>query len=87
MSDKQITMTPVEVVEACNTLIEQRRGREAVDLYIAEDFVEHDPNVRGGNRDGFLQFLIDEGWTEPGGPEYTFVMDRVITNGEWVVTP
>lgn len=78
--------SPAEIVQACNDLIEQRRGHEAVEQFIADEFIEHDPQVKGGNKDGFLQFLIDEGWTEPGGPDYTFVMDRVISTGEYVVT-
>lgn len=86
MTHTQNNASPVEIVQACNDLIEQRRGREAVEKYIADDFIEHDPQVRGGDKAGFLQFLIEGGWTEPGGPEYTFVMDRVITSGEWVIT-
>ena len=79
-------MTPVEVVLALNDLIEQRRGLEAVDLYFADDFLEHDPNIAGGDKAGAERFLLDGGWTTPGGRAYGFHMDRIIASGEYVVT-
>lgn len=79
-------MTPTEVVMACNALIEQRRALEAVDKYIADDFIEHDPMIEGGDKAGFVKFLLDNGWNEPGGRDYKFYTDRVVAQGEWVVT-
>jgi predicted SnoaL-like aldol condensation-catalyzing enzyme len=79
-------MTPTEVVMACNALIEQRRALEAVEKYIADDFIEHDPMIESGDKAGFVKFLLDNGWNELGGPDYKFFTDRVVAQGEWVVT-
>jgi predicted SnoaL-like aldol condensation-catalyzing enzyme len=79
-------MTPTEVVLACNDLIEQHRALEAVDKYIADDFIEHDPMIEGGDKGGFVKFLVENGWNKPGGRDYKFFTDRVVAQGEYVVT-
>lgn len=86
MSEGAPHLTPTEVVLACNALIEQRRALEAAEKYIADDFIEHDPMIEGGDKAGFVKFLLDSGWNEPGGRDYTFFTDRVVASGEWVVT-
>lgn len=85
----QSEMTPTEVVLACCDLIMwKHRPVEACEKYIADDFIEHDPNIEGGDKAGFLKFLLDAGWDQeaPGGRKYNFFYDRIIASGEWVVT-
>ncbi len=79
-------LTPTEVVMQCNALIEQRRSLEAVERFIADDFIEHDPMIEMGDKAGFTRFLLDNGWNEPGGPDYKFFTDRIVASGEYVVT-
>lgn len=79
-------MTPEEIVNDCNRLIMGHRAMEAVEKYIAEDFIEHNPLVHGGNRDGFIRHLVEGGLTDPSRPHMTMHVDRVIASGNMVVT-
>ena len=79
-------MSPAEIVTECNRLIMENRALEAVEKYIAEDFIEHNPMVRGGNREGFIEHLHEAGFTEPGKPRMKMTVDRTIEAGDMVVT-
>jgi predicted SnoaL-like aldol condensation-catalyzing enzyme len=79
-------MTPQQIVEECNRLIMDHRAMEAIEKYIAEDFIEHSPIVRGGNRAGFIEHVKEAGFTDPSGPRMKMVVDRVIASGGMVVT-
>jgi predicted SnoaL-like aldol condensation-catalyzing enzyme len=79
-------MTPAQIIEDCNRLIMDNRAMEAVEKYVAEDFVEHNPIVRGGNREGFIEHLVQSGFTNPDNPKMEMVVDRVIEEGNMVVT-
>jgi predicted SnoaL-like aldol condensation-catalyzing enzyme len=79
-------MTPAEIVNECNRLIMDNRAMEAVERFIAEDFIEHNPIVRGGNREGFIEHLVEAGFTNPDNPRMNMVVDRVISEGDMVVT-
>ncbi len=79
-------MTPEEIVHECNRLIMDHRAMEAVDKYIADDFIEHNPIVRGGNREGFIEHLVEAGLTDPDRPRMKMVVDRTISSGNMVVT-
>lgn len=79
-------MTPEEIVNECNRLIMDHRAMEAVEKYIADDFIEHNPAIRGGNREGFIEHLVNSGLTDPDGPRMTMTVDRVISSGDMVVT-
>jgi predicted SnoaL-like aldol condensation-catalyzing enzyme len=62
------------------------RAMEAVERYIADDFIEHNPAVRGGNREGFIEHLVQSGFTNPDNPKMNMTVDRVIEQGNMVVT-
>lgn len=79
-------MTPAEIVDECNRLIMDNRALEAVERFIADDFIEHNPIVRGGNRAGFIEHLEQSGFTDPASPKMNMVVDRVISEGDMVVT-
>jgi len=80
------SMTPQQIVEDCNRLIMDHRALEAIDRYIAEDFIEHSPIVRGGNRAGFIEHVREAGFTDPSRPRMKMVVDRIIAAGNMVVT-
>ena len=79
-------MTPQEIVADCNRLIMDHRAMEAIEKYIAEDFIEHSPIVRDGNRAGFIEHVREAGFTDPSRPRMKMVVDRVIASGNMVVT-
>ena len=79
-------MTPAEIISDCNRLIMDNRAMEAVEKYVAEDFIEHNPIVRGGNREGFIEHLVAGGFTNPDNPKMDMVVDRVIEQDDMVVT-
>jgi predicted SnoaL-like aldol condensation-catalyzing enzyme len=79
-------MTPAQIIEDCNRLIMDNRAMEAVEKYVAEDFIEHNPIVRGGNREGFIEHLVAGGFTNPENPKMNMTVDRVIEQGDMVVT-
>ncbi|MBL8548774.1 MAG: nuclear transport factor 2 family protein [Hyphomonadaceae bacterium] len=56
----QATPSPIEVVNAFNKLgYEDRRLVEAIETYVAPDFIEHNPGVPGGGREGLLARVRD----------------------------
>jgi len=79
---------PLQVIEIFDELIMQHKAREAIDRFIAPAFIEHDPTVRGGNRDGLYEYMIREGWDEHHTPnrELVDIVDRRFSGGEFVVT-
>ena len=79
---------PLQVVEIFDELIMQHKAREAIDRFIAPDFIEHDPTVRGGGREGLYAYMVREGWDETDRPnrELVDVVDRRFASGEFVVT-
>ena len=79
---------PVKIVEAFDNMVMEHRAREAVMKYVAEDFIEHDPTVKGGNREGLLDYMVKAGWDEDSNPfpEMKDVVDRRFGSGEYVVT-
>ncbi|MBO9601116.1 MAG: nuclear transport factor 2 family protein [Novosphingobium sp.] len=79
-------MSPAQIIEDCNRLIMENRAMEAVEKYVAEDFIEHNPIVRGGNREGFIEHLVAGGFTNPDNPRMKMTVDRVIEQNEMVVT-
>jgi len=79
-------MTPEDIVNECNRLIMDHRALEAVEKYIAEDFIEHNPAVRGGDREGFIEHLVAAGLTDPARPRMKMTVDRVISSGDMVAT-
>ena len=79
---------PVKIVEAFDNTVMQHRAREAMEKYVSEDFIEHDPTVKGGNREGLLDYMVKAGWDEDSNPfpEMKDVVDRRFGSGEYVVT-
>jgi predicted SnoaL-like aldol condensation-catalyzing enzyme len=85
LADTPAQLSPKAVVTAFSHLIESHQALEGVDRYVASDFVEHDPAVAGGNRDGMIQYLKDHGWTQPSAVKSDIHIDRIIAAGEYVV--
>jgi len=79
-------MSPAEIVTECNRLIMSGQALEAVERFVAEDFIEHNPTVRGGNREGFIEHLEAAGLTNPDSPKMKMTVDRTIEAGDLVVT-
>jgi predicted SnoaL-like aldol condensation-catalyzing enzyme len=79
---------PLQVVEVFDELIMQHKAREAIDRFIAPHFIEHDPTVRGGGREGLYEYMVREGWDETQNPNHELVdvVDRRFGGGEYVVT-
>lgn len=79
---------PLQVVEVFDELIMQHKAREAIDRFIAPHFIEHDPTVRGGAREGLYEYMVREGWDETQNPnrELVDIVDRRFGGGEYVVT-
>jgi len=79
---------PLQVVEIFDELIMRHKAREAIDRFIALDFIEHDPTVRGGGREGLYEYMVREGWDETDRPnrELVDIVDRRFASGEFVVT-
>lgn len=71
---------PMEVVMSFDRLaIDERKPREAVMQYVAEDFVDHDPET-GGTRDGLLKLLEGQGRWAVG--EMKREVAHVLSNGD-----
>jgi len=81
-------MAPLDVVATFDALIMEHKAREAIDRFIAPDFIEHDPTVRGGGREGLYEYMVREGWDGSQNPnrELVDIVDRRFAAGEFVVT-
>ena len=79
---------PLEVIEILDELIMQHRPKEAIDRFISDDFIEHDPTVGGGGKQGLYEYMINEGWDMDNNPNTQMVdiVDRRFASGEYVVT-
>ena len=79
---------PVSVVENFDKTVMQHRASEAIMKYVSADFIEHDPTVKGGNRQGLFDYMVKAGWDEKSNPfpDMKDVVDRRFGSGEYVVT-
>lgn len=79
---------PLEVIEILDELIMQHRPKEAIDRFISDDFIEHDPTVKGGGKQGLYEYMVNEGWDMDNNPNTQMVdiVDRRFASGEYVVT-
>jgi predicted SnoaL-like aldol condensation-catalyzing enzyme len=79
---------PLEVIEILDELIMQHRPKEAIDRFISDDFIEHDPTVKGGGKQGLYEYMVKEGWDMDDNPNTQMVdiVDRRFASGEYVVT-
>src|SRR5947208_2394843 len=62
-------MSPRDVVDSFDNLILAHKPREAIERFIAPDFVEHDPLVAVDGREGLLRYMHDHGWESGGNTE------------------
>jgi predicted SnoaL-like aldol condensation-catalyzing enzyme len=85
VADTPAQLSPKAVVSAFSQLIENHQALDGVDRYVARDFIEHDPTVPGGNREGMIQYLKAQGWTQPSTVKSDIHIDRIIASGEYVV--
>lgn len=79
---------PLEVIEILDELIMQHKPKEAIERFISDDFIEHDPTVRGGGKQGLYEYMVNEGWDGDENPNTQLVdiVDRRFASGEYVVT-
>lgn len=78
------TLSPKAVVEAAMRLFEEMRGLEAIERYFSRDYIEHNPTIKGGGLDGFVQLLIHEGFTGPNDRGFEFHVHHVLSENDLV---
>ena len=72
------------VVQDICALFEQQRGMEAAERYFSPDYVEHNPEVPGGNLEGFKQVLVRERIDRPGLREVKLTVLKLFAEGDEV---
>jgi predicted SnoaL-like aldol condensation-catalyzing enzyme len=77
--------TPKQVVDAIDQAIMDHHPQEAIHKYFGADFIEHDPEVAGGNREGLVAYMTAHGWDPNGNHQIRDIIDRIIAQGPWVV--
>lgn len=71
------------VVKIC-ALFEQQRGMEAAERYFSPDYLEHNPDIPGGNLEGFKQVLVRERMDRPGLRDVRLKVLNVVAEGDHV---
>jgi len=74
--------TPRNVVAALCALFQEQRCMLAVERYFSPDYIEHNPDIPGGNLEGFKQLLVREGLDEPRGHPMKLDVLRIIADGD-----
>jgi predicted SnoaL-like aldol condensation-catalyzing enzyme len=84
---KPAIMSPLEVVQKFDGMVLDHRAKEAIDLLMSPDLIEHDPTVKGGSREGLYAYMLAEGWSESNpNQEQVDTVERRFASGEYVVT-
>jgi predicted SnoaL-like aldol condensation-catalyzing enzyme len=80
-------MSPKEIVETANRLMVAKRGNEAIRDYFSPDYIDHNHDTPGGNLEGLIQVLKEQGFTEeaPNNRALGLVVDHVISEGNYVL--
>lgn len=69
------------VLKICE-LFTQQHGMEAAERYFSPDYIEHNPEIPGGNLKGFKEVLVRERMDRPQGREVKLSVLRVIAEGD-----
>jgi predicted SnoaL-like aldol condensation-catalyzing enzyme len=77
-------LSPKAVVDDFSRMVESHQALAAIQKYVSEDYIEHDPSTEGGGRAGFIKFIEKTGWDKPGNQAVVH-RDREIASGELVV--
>jgi len=77
--------SPRAVVDDFSRMLESHHALEAIQKYVSEDYIEHDPATQGGDRAGLIKFIKDTGWDEPRNQGAIVHRDRTIASGELIV--
>lgn len=72
---------PKEVVAQICRLFAEHRGMEAVERYFSPDYIEHNPEIPGGNLDGFKDLLVRAGLDRPSGRKLEMKVLHTIAEG------
>ena len=72
---------PKEVVTQICRLFAEHRGMEAVERYFAPDYIEHNPEIPGGDLDGFKDLLVQAGLDVPSGRKLEMEVLHMIAEG------
>ncbi len=74
-------MPPKRVIEEVYRLFQEQRGMEAVERYFSPNYVEHNPDIPGGNLEGFKHVLVREGLDEPRGHPMEMDVLKIVADG------
>lgn len=77
-------LPPKAVVDDFSRMVESHHALAAIQKYVSEDYIEHDPSTEGGGRVGFISFIEKTGWDKPGNQAVVH-RDRTIASGDLVV--
>ena len=77
-------LAPKAVVDEFSRMVESHQALAAIQKYVSEDYIEHDPSTQGGGRAGFISFIEKTGWDKPGNQAIVH-RDRTIASGDFVV--
>lgn len=69
------------VIEFYDLLVNQCRPREAIERYVGNEYIQHNPGVKTG-KEGFIQYFEEAARDYPG-KNFTFA--HVIAEDEYVV--
>ena len=82
---EQAISDPKQVVAEVCRLFEEHRCMEAVDRHFSPDYIEHNPQIPGGNLEGFKDLLVREGLDVPTGRPLEITVLQMIAEGPDVV--
>ena len=78
-------LSPLDAVKNFDDLVLAHKPREAIDTYVASDFIEHDPEVAGGTKEGLYTYMTKHGWDPNGNSKMRDIIDRTIAQGDFVI--
>ncbi len=78
-------LSPRQVVDTFDDLVLAHKPRQAIERFIAPDFIEHDPLVPVDGKDSLIRYMAEQGWESNGNAQMRDIVDRTIAEGDMVV--